>query len=86
MNRISSKTPFHLKWMKAIQYTEEFKPFPLRDTTPVTSSLLQQTHSEKWVYSIWKEFAPSGSKFFPHRVDPFLAGDRTIFMCIIFLK
>ena len=30
--------------------------------------------SEKGIYSKWKEFAPLGSKFFPFRVDPFLAG------------
>ena len=30
--------------------------------------------SEKWFYSERKEFAPSGSKFFPYRVDPFQKG------------
>ena len=28
----------------------------------------------KEIYSKWKEFAPSGSKFFPFRVDPFSEG------------
>ena len=31
--------------------------------------------SLKWVYSKRKEFAPSGSKFFPFRVDPISQGD-----------
>ena len=30
----------------------------------------------KGVYSIRKEFAPSGSKFFPYRVDPFPKGTK----------
>ena len=30
--------------------------------------------SVKGVYSIRKEFAPKGSKFFPYRVDPFSEG------------
>ena len=29
----------------------------------------------KGVYSIRKEFAPTGSKFFPYRIDPFSEGD-----------
>ena len=28
----------------------------------------------KWIYTIRKEFAPKGSKFFPYRVDPFSEG------------
>ena len=32
----------------------------------------------KGVYSIRKEFAPSGSKFFPYSVDPYLEGTKNI--------
>ena len=30
----------------------------------------------KWVYSIRKEFAPIGSKFFPYRIDPIFIGSK----------
>ena len=33
-----------------------------------------QAPSEKGVYSIRKEFAPRGSKFFPYRLDPISEG------------
>ena len=32
--------------------------------------------SEKRIYSIRKEFAPSGGEFFPYRVDRFSEGTR----------
>ena len=34
-----------------------------------------QVPFEKMVYSKWKEFAPTGSKFFPFKVDPFSEGN-----------
>ena len=39
---------------------------------------VQQSSSEKGVYSKRKEFAPFGSKFFPLRVDPFSEERKTI--------
>ena len=44
----------------------------------MTSCLLQCTPSrfQNGVYSIRKEFASSGSKFFPFRVDPFSEGKK----------
>ena len=37
----------------------------------------------KVVYSIRKEFAPSGSKFFPYRVDLFSKGDKISFERVV---
>ena len=47
--------------IKGIWYT-------LKEDNSVKISL---SFSQIGVYPIRKEFAPSGSKFFPHRVDPF---------------
>ena len=51
-----------------------------REITFMTSCFLYCMPSPFWkgVYSLRKEFAPSGSKFFPYRVDPFTEGDKTI--------
>ena len=47
-----------------------------RGATFVTSSLLSCTPNPfcRGTYSKRKEFAPTGSKFFPFRVDPFSEG------------
>ena len=46
----------------------------------MTSCLPDCTATPFWkrVYSIRKEFAPVGSKFFPYRIDPFSERDKTI--------
>ena len=50
--------------------------------------LVPRTSSPFWKesYSIRKEFAPSGSKFFPYRVDPFLESDKKDFERVTPLK
>ena len=60
----------------------DFSAIFTRETTLVTSCfaflhtkplLKRGLYKErKEIYSIMKEFAPFGSKFFPYRVDPFL--------------
>ena len=47
----------------------------------MTSWLLvwTQMSQQKGVYSIRKEFAPGGSKFFPYRADPISEESKGIF-------
>ena len=51
-----------------------------RETTFVTSCLLSYAPNSFWkgIYSKRKEFASTGSKFFPFRVDPFSGRRQTI--------
>ena len=57
-----------------------FGHFSPRETTFVASCLLKCIPGHFWkrIYTVRKEFAPSGSKFFPYSVDPFSEGGKII--------
>ena len=63
-------------------------PFCTRKTTFVTSALLFYTPVFFWkgVYCNRKEFAPTGSKFFPFKVDPFSEGENQFWQSCLPLK
>ena len=64
-------------FMKRIGYLVDFVPFWTRETAFVVSCLLFGTKRPFWkgVDSKRKEFAPTGSKVFTFRLDPFLEGN-----------
>ena len=63
-SRVTCTSERNPKYLVAIFHKEDIFAY-FRFAFLYTNSLLER------IYSIREEFAPSGSKFFPYRVDPF---------------